>query len=146
MQTLKRLDERMHSMHLSDCSMDLFEQSQLPAMRLQLESVHVLPELFDLLLDLLHSVQFVLDGHHVALHLGHLRLARFQRPGQLVQLRPDLGQRDAGLGVPAVLGAVVRGGRAGRHAARLQLVQPRRQVGAHVRHLVLQAAQTIHHV
>lgn len=125
---------------------DLFEQSEFPAMWLQLQSVHVFPELLDLLLDLLHRVQLVLDGHHVALHLGHLRLTRLQRPGELVQLRPDLGQRDAGLHVAAVLGAVVRGGRAGRHAARLKLVQPRCQVGAHVRHLVLQAAQTIHHV
>lgn len=98
---------------------NLFEQPELPALRLQLQPVHVFPEFLDFLLDLLYRVQFALDGHHVALHLGDLRLARLQRPCQLVQLRPDLGQRDAGLHVATVFGAVERDGRTRGHAARL---------------------------
>lgn len=43
-------------------------------MRVLLQSIDVFAQLLDLLLHLLHGVQFVLDGHHVALHLDKQRI------------------------------------------------------------------------
>lgn len=48
---------------------DLLQQAQLPAVCVLLEPVHVLPQLFDFLLHLLHRIELVLDLYHITFHL-----------------------------------------------------------------------------
>lgn len=93
-------------------------------MRVLLEPVDVLPQLLDLLLNLLHGVQLVLDGDHVPFDLRHLRLARLHRFRELLQLGAYLAEGDRRLEVAV---------------ATLELIQLGAQVRAHHAHLLLQA-------
>lgn len=116
-----------------------------------LQSINIFAQLLDLLLDLLHGVQFMFDGHHVTLylyyyriwiwviyilyfnrkslqvlsitHLGHLALAALHRFGQLLELSPDLAQGDRRLQVSI---------------ASLEFIEFRWQIHAHHANLLLQ--------
>lgn len=68
----------------------LSEEQRLPSVTLLFESVDILAQLLDLLLDLLHCVQLVFDGNHVRFDNSDFIVARLHGFCELLQLRADL--------------------------------------------------------